>query len=75
MEDFAFFLILAAGINCIEIILATDLSFGLSVFAKSKLVFMSGCLPARSMNISPQNLKMISLKAEFYQWPRRVVLY
>jgi len=38
-------LIFFAGINCIEIILATDLSFGFSLFAKSKLVLMSGYLP------------------------------
>jgi hypothetical protein len=52
-----------------EIILAIDLSFGFSLFAKSKLVLMSGCLPAISMDISPQSLIVISLTHEFHQLP------
>jgi len=44
MVVFTFSLIFVAGINCMEIILATDLSFGFSLFAKSKLVLMSGYL-------------------------------
>jgi len=69
MVVFTFSLIFVAGINCMEIILATDLSFGFSLFAKSKLVLMSGYLPASSMDISPQSLIVISLTHEFRQLP------
>ena len=69
MVVFTFSLIFVAGINCMEIILATDLSFGFSLFAKSKLVLMSGYLPASSMDISPQSLIVVSLTDEFRQLP------
>ena len=41
MVVFTFSLIFVVGINCMEIILATDLSFGFSLFAKSKPVLIA----------------------------------
>ena len=52
-----------------EIILATDLSFVFSLFATSKLVLISGYLPASSVDITPQSLIVISLTDEFRQLP------
>ena len=69
MVVFTFSLIFVAGINCMAIILATNLSFGFSLFAKSKLVLMSGYLPASSVDISRQSLIVISLTDEFRQLP------
>src|ERR1043165_9965387 len=69
MEVFTFSLIFVAGINCMGIILATNLSFGFSLFTKSKLVLMSGYLPASSVDISRQSLIVISLTDEFRQLP------
>ena len=48
-----------------EIILATDLTFGSSRLAKSVPLLMPGCLPARCMNTPTQKLMMISLQNEF----------
>ena len=50
-----------------EIILATALSFGFALFAKSKLEFISGCLPASSMDTCLQSLMVVSPTNELCQ--------
>jgi hypothetical protein len=55
--------------NWMEIILARDLSFGFSLWTKSKPLFIHRIWVQSSIDILPQNLITVSLVNDFRQSP------